>query len=67
MYFHGLDGFLAMGGDGLFVWSAYGISLVLIVISTLAAARAPARARRDIARGLYRERRARERAGRQEP
>ena len=57
MYFHSFADFLAMGGKGFFVWSAYGISAVLIVSSMVAAARGPGRVRRDIARSLQRQRR----------
>lgn len=55
MYFHSLSGFLAMGGYGFFVWSAYGISAVLIVLNMVHAARLPGRERRDIARRLHRD------------
>lgn len=55
MYFHSLGAFLAMGGYGFFVWSAYGISAVLIGGSMVRAARLPGRERRDIARRLRRE------------
>lgn len=57
MYFHSFAEFLAMGGKGFFVWSAYGISAVLIVGSMVVAARGPGRVRRDIARSLQRQRR----------
>ena len=55
MYFHSLGAFLAMGGYGFFVWSAYGISAVLIVFNMVGAARLPARQRREIARRLRRD------------
>ncbi len=57
MYFHSFADFLAMGGKGFFVWSAYGISAVLIVGSMVAAARGPARVRHEIARSVRRQRR----------
>ena len=57
MYFHSFAEFLAMGGKGFFVWSAYGISAVLIVGSMVAAARGPARVRHEIARSVRRQRR----------
>lgn len=55
MYFHSVADFLAMGGHGFFVWSAYGISFVLIVINMVLAARSPGRIRHEIARRVRRE------------
>lgn len=31
MYFHSLADFLAMGGHGFYVWTAYGIALVVVL------------------------------------
>lgn len=33
MSFHSFSAFIAMGGHGQFVWSAYGIALVIIVFN----------------------------------
>jgi len=33
MSFHSLSAFIEMGGHGQFVWSAYGIALVVIVFN----------------------------------
>lgn len=55
MYFHSVAGFFAMGGHGFFVWGAYGISLLLIIVNMVLAARLTGGARRDIARRLRRE------------
>lgn len=32
MYFHSLADFLAMGGHGFYVWTAYGIATVLVAV-----------------------------------
>ncbi len=42
--------FFAMGGYGLYVWSAYAVTAVLMVVEPLLAARRHRQARRQLAR-----------------
>lgn len=46
--------FLAMGGYGLYVWSAYGLSAILLLGNLVAALRRERRVIREIARELSR-------------
>ncbi|ARB45271.1 MULTISPECIES: heme exporter protein CcmD [Alcanivoracaceae] len=55
MYFDSFAEFLAMGRHGPYVWSAYGICALLIVINMVLAARKLARVRQDVARQWRRE------------
>jgi heme exporter protein D len=55
MYFETFSEFLAMGRHGVYVWSAYGISTVLIAINLIVMARRSKAVRRDIARMMRRE------------
>lgn len=57
MYFDNVADFIAMGGHGFFVWSAYGISALLIIGNMVLAARQQGRVRREIARQVRREQR----------
>ncbi|MBV1959867.1 MAG: heme exporter protein CcmD [Pseudomonadales bacterium] len=36
MYFDSFDAFLAMGKHGVYVWSAYGLAMVLLTINVIA-------------------------------
>lgn len=56
MYFDSFADFLAMGRHGLYVWSAYGISLGLILINLVTMTRRYYRVRADIRHALRRER-----------
>lgn len=47
--------FIAMGGYGLYVWSAYGLSAALLIANVLAAIRRERRVLREIARELSRQ------------
>lgn len=53
MSFHSLSAFIDMGGRGQFVWSAYGVALVIIVFNfirpVMLKKRNMARIRRQIA------------------
>lgn len=55
MYFDSFADFLAMGQHGFYVWTAYGISLGLILINIVTMARRYYRVRADIRRALRRE------------
>lgn len=55
MYFDSFADFLAMGRHGFYVWTAYGISLGLILINLVTMARRYYRVRADIRRALRRE------------
>jgi len=46
--------FIAMGGYGVYVWSAYGLSAALLIANLLAALRRERRVLREIARELSR-------------
>ena len=54
-YFDSVAAFIAMGEHGFFVWSAYGLSALLIVANTLVAVRRQGRVRAEIARQARRE------------
>ena len=51
-YFDSVAAFIAMGEHGFFVWSAYGLSALLIVTNMLVAVRRQGRVRAEIARQL---------------
>ena len=36
MYFDSFDAFLTMGKHGVYVWSAYGLAIVLLTINVIA-------------------------------
>ena len=55
MYFNSFADFLAMGDHGFYVWSAYGISALLIVGNMLLARRQQGRVRAELARRARRE------------
>jgi heme exporter protein D len=57
MYFDSFADFIAMGGHGVFVWSAYGISALLIIGNIVLAVRQQGRVHREIARRLRRDHR----------
>lgn len=54
-YFDSVAAFIAMGEHGFFVWSAYGLSALLIVTNMLAAVRRQGRVRAEIARQARRD------------
>ena len=54
-YFDSVAAFIAMGDHGFFVWSAYGLSALLIVANTLLAVRRQGRVRAEIARQARRD------------
>ncbi|GGU65407.1 hypothetical protein GCM10009504_22980 [Pseudomonas laurentiana] len=56
MSFTSFSDFLAMGHHGLYVWSAYGISLVVLAINVAAPILARRRYLQEEARRLRRER-----------
>lgn len=56
MYFDSVSEFVAMGGHGFFVWSAYAISALLIIGNIVLAARQQRQVRGEIQRRLRRER-----------
>ena len=55
MYFDSLDAFLAMGRHGPYVWSAYGLSVLLIVSNLIIAVRRRQQVREQIRRQIKRE------------
>lgn len=55
MYFESFDAFLQMGKHGLYVWSAYGISAVLVGLNIMLALRGQKQAREQVARLIRRE------------
>lgn len=55
MYFDSFSEFLEMGRHGFYVWTAYGLSLALVVGQLIAMVRRRARVRADIRRALRRE------------
>ena len=57
MYFDSVSEFAAMGGHGFFVWSAYGISALLIIGNIVLAVRQQGRVRQEIQRRLRRDQR----------
>lgn len=59
MYFDSVDALLDMGGHGLFVWSAYGISLIVIGLLVMA----PYRRRRRLLAAIRAAQRREEAAG----
>jgi len=54
-YFDSVAAFIAMGEHGFFVWSAYGLSALLIVANMLVAVRGQGRVRAEIARQARRD------------
>lgn len=50
MYFESFEAFLQMGHHGPYVWSAYGLSLLLIVFNLVAAVRGERAARQTVRR-----------------
>ena len=61
MYFDSFAEFLEMGRHGFYVWSAYGISMVLIAVNLVAMVRRQKRVRTEIQRAHRREQLARDR------
>ena len=55
MAFHSFSDFLAMGRHGAFVWSAYGISLIVIVANIIAPIQRKRALINDIKRKIKRE------------
>ena len=55
MYFHSFSDFLAMGHHGVYVWSAYGISAVVIIANMVLAVKQAATLRKTLARQARRE------------
>ncbi|MBQ0753059.1 MAG: heme exporter protein CcmD [Gammaproteobacteria bacterium] len=55
MYFESFDAFLQMGKHGIYVWSAYGISALLIGLNIGLALRARTLARAEVIRLIRRE------------
>ncbi|MCG8394258.1 MAG: heme exporter protein CcmD [Pseudomonadales bacterium] len=55
MAFDSFADFLAMGRHGFYVWSAYGISALLIIASMVLAVRGQGRVRQTLARQQRRE------------
>lgn len=55
MYFDSIDAFLQMGKHGIYVWSAYGISLALIGLNIVIALKAHSVACEDVRRVIRRE------------
>lgn len=52
----GIDHFLGMGGYAEYVWTAYGLALVVLVGNALSARAREARVRRQLAARLKRKR-----------
>lgn len=55
MYFESFEAFLQMGRHGVYVWSAYGISALLVGLNIALALRGQALARKQVARLIRRE------------
>ena len=55
MYFESFEAFLQMGKHGPYVWSAYGLSLFLIVTSLVQAVRSERAARQAVRQLMRRE------------
>ena len=55
MYFESFSAFLQMGQHGPYVWSAYGISLLLILSNVVLALRQGRRVRQQIVQRIQRE------------
>lgn len=55
MYFESFEAFLQMGRHGVYVWSAYGISALLVGLNIVLALRGQALARKQVARLFRRE------------
>ena len=51
MYFSDISSFIAMGGHGTFVWSAYGVAFLVIIYNIMA----PVLARKKLAVQLQRQ------------
>jgi heme exporter protein D len=56
MYFESFADFLEMGRHGFYVWTAYGVTLALIVANLVAMIHRRRQVRADIGRALRRER-----------
>ncbi|UWN51641.1 hypothetical protein ASALC70_03871 [Alcanivorax sp. ALC70] len=55
MYFDSFADFLAMGNHGFYVWTAYGLSALLIIGNMLFALRQQGRVRAELARRARRD------------
>lgn len=55
MYFNSLSDFINMGGHGLYVWSSYTLTLVLLLSSVLLPWLNLKRTRKQLSRQLARE------------
>ena len=55
MQFESVEAFLQMGKHGAYVWSAYGISFVLMGLNVALAVRAQRQAKEDVKRFVRRE------------
>ncbi|WP_027848013.1 heme exporter protein CcmD [Marinospirillum minutulum] len=55
MYFNSLSDFINMGGHGLYVWSSYALTLVLLLSSVLLPWLNLKRTRKQLSRQLARE------------
>ncbi|MBL7249258.1 heme exporter protein CcmD [Alloalcanivorax sp. C16-2] len=55
MYFDSFADFLAMGRHGFYVWTAYGLSALLITANMLLALRQQGRVRAELARRARRD------------
>ncbi len=55
MYFDSFAQFLEMGRHGFYVWTAYGVSLVLIVVNLVGMVHNRRQVRAEIRRALRRE------------
>lgn len=55
MYFDSLDAVLTMGGHGAFVWTAYGVTAVVVALVLLLPARRRRRLLREVAAQLDRD------------
>jgi len=55
MYFDSLADFLAMGKHGFYVWSAYGVSALLIIANMVLAIRGQGQVRQRLARQQRRD------------
>jgi heme exporter protein D len=51
MYWNSLDDFLHMGGYGLYVWGSYGVTLAIMLVEPMLAARRRRTALTQISQG----------------
>ncbi len=56
MYFEDLNTLITMGGHGLYVWTAYGLGLLVMVWNVLVPLRHRRRVAADVGRRMRRER-----------